>query len=116
MVDPGAAAPPHRPPQGRQGEPLVEAAPQFPAPYAAAENVHDDCQVDELLPELDIRHICDPDLLGACDLQALDQVRVAGEVVAAVGCPPSPGRGLALEAHLGHQPPGCHPILPIAGV
>src|SRR5436190_321563 len=31
VVDLGAAAPPHRPPQGRQGEPLVEAAPQLPA-------------------------------------------------------------------------------------
>ncbi len=46
----------------------------------------------------------DPDVIGACDLQALDQVWVSGELVAAVGRPP-PGRGLALQAHFGHQPP-----------
>jgi hypothetical protein len=46
----------------------------------------------------------DPDLFGAGHLQSLDQVRIAGEVVVAVGRPP-PGRGLALEAHRGHKPP-----------
>ena len=39
VVDLGPAAPPHRPPQGRQGEPLVEAAAQLPAPDAAGEHV-----------------------------------------------------------------------------
>src|SRR4051794_23941428 len=56
-----------------------------PALDAAGEHVHEDRQEDELLPEPDIRNICGPDVIGACDLQALDQVRVAREVVAAVG-------------------------------
>ena len=104
-MDFGESTPPHRPPQGRQGEPLVEAAPQLPAPDAAGEHVHEDRQVDELLPEPDVCDISDPDLIGAGDLQALDQVGVAGEVVAAVGRPPPAYGGLALQAHLGHQAP-----------
>jgi hypothetical protein len=77
VVDLGPAAPP----QGRQGEPLVEAAPQFPAPNPAGEHVHEDRQVDELLLEADVCDVGDPDLVGAGHLQALDQVGVAGEVV-----------------------------------
>ena len=61
---------------------------QLPAPDAAGEHVHEDRQVDELLPEPDVCDVRDPDLIGAGHLQALDQVRVAGEVVAAVGRPP----------------------------
>src|SRR5262249_8903636 len=55
-------------------------------------------------------YFSDPDLIGVGGLQALDQVGVAGEVVAAVGRPPSAYQGLALEAHLGHQAPDSFPV------
>src|SRR5262249_24807932 len=50
-------------------------------------------------------YLGDPDVIRACDLQALDQVGVAGEVVAAVGGPTPACRGFAPQAHLGHQSP-----------
>jgi hypothetical protein len=105
MVDLGAATVPHRPPQRRQGEPLVEVSAQLPAPDAAGEHVHDDRQVDEVLSQADVGDVRDPDLIGLGDLQSHDQVGVAGEVVAAFGRPPPSYWGFALEAHLGHQAP-----------
>jgi len=40
VVDLGPAPSAHRTPQRRQGEALIEAASQFPAPDAAGEHVH----------------------------------------------------------------------------
>ena len=61
-----------------QGEPLVRGHVPTCQPRAqAGEHVHDDRQVGELLPEPHIRNIRDPDVIEACDLQTLDQVRVA---------------------------------------
>jgi hypothetical protein len=44
-------------------------------------------------------------VIGSGDLQALDQVGVAGEVVTAVGRPVLPDRRLASDPQLVHHPP-----------
>jgi hypothetical protein len=84
VVDLGPATPPRSAPQRRQGKSLVEGAAQLPAPHPAGELVHEDLAIGAFLPEPDVCHISNPELIGVVHHQALGQVRVAAEVVPAV--------------------------------
>src|SRR5512135_3886786 len=98
-------SPLERPPQGRDCQLLLQAAAQVPAPDATRENVHDHRQIDELLSQTNISEVRNPDLLGTLHLQALNQVRVPGEWVVAVGRPRPPLPGFARDPQLVHLPP-----------
>src|SRR5512135_2956258 len=94
--------------KGRDRQLLLQAAAQMPAPDRAGEHVHQHCQIHELLPQSNVGDVGHPDLFGTLHFQAIDQVRVPGERVVAVGRPWPPLRGIARDAQLVHQPP--HPL------
>ncbi len=75
------------------GRALFQAAAQAPATQPTGEGIQDDCQVDEAATEPDIGDVSDPDLIGAGNAQAFDQVSLPWQVVLAVGgdYPHAPG-------------------------
>lgn len=87
----------HSPHQGHQGRLLFQAPAEAPAPDRAAEEIHQDGEMDELLLESHARDVRDSDLTGSNRLRGLDRVRGTGEAINAVGRPGMPRRRLARE-------------------
>ena len=51
---------------------------QLPRPYHASENIHEECEIDEALLELDVGNISHPDLIGSTDFKLLNSVDPRG--------------------------------------
>jgi hypothetical protein len=62
--------------QCRQAEVRVHGVGQFPAEDEAAEPIHDGDQVEEAATHRNIRNVGAPDLVGANDIDAAQQVRI----------------------------------------
>ncbi len=70
-----------------EGQAVIETASQIPAMNAARTDIHQHRQIDTFHTQLKIGDVRHPDLYGPHDLQLLDQVRVAWEIVLTVSCP-----------------------------
>jgi hypothetical protein len=84
------------PPQGGQGQRLVQMATPRPTADAARLDVHQHRQVDELLTHPHIRDVCHPDVVGADNGQILPQSRVARVRMGALRRPGTARGALAL--------------------
>jgi len=90
--------------QGRQCEGLVERATQLPAADGAREDVHEHCQVDEVVLQAHIGDVGHPHRIGLGDLQADHQIGIARVGMVAVGRAAAAFARLADESQLAHDP------------
>jgi len=75
----------HGPVQGLQDQAGLQALAQFPPHDAPRKGVQNHGQKDELLPQVEVGDIGNPDLMGSRDFAARQQVRVDRAVVARIG-------------------------------